>query len=163
MNRPPSRTHESTHENGTGELKTKNPENDQRAFHLYPIRGKRAANFSNILRIVARIWLALLIVGSLQPARPGILKGNHRPVHYVAFAGATLLLLASAYTRRQKVLSAIGVFFLGISLEFLQHLIYRNPMEWRDIGDDGLAILAALALYYLTGAWKPGLGQTPQS
>jgi hypothetical protein len=132
-------------------LKTKNPENDQRAFHLYSIRGKRAANFSNILRVVARIWIALLIVGSLQPARPGILKGNHRPIHYVAFAGAALLLLASAYTRRQKILSASAIFPLGISLEVLQHLIYRNPMEWRDIADDGLAILAALALDYLAG------------
>jgi hypothetical protein len=73
----------------------------------------------------------------------------------VAFAGAALLLLASSYTRRQEILGAFGIFFLGISLEVLQHLIYRNPMEWRDIGDDGLAILAAFAIYQLTGARKP--------
>jgi hypothetical protein len=28
-------------------------------------------------------------------------------------------------------------------------------MEWRDIGDDGFAILVAFALYYLTGSRKP--------
>jgi len=106
-------------------------------------------------RIAAWIWLALLIVGSLQPARPGILRGGHRPIHYVAFAGAALLLLASSYTRRQEILCAVGIFFLGISLEFLQHLIYRNPVEWRDIGDDGFAIVVGFGIYYLTGSWKP--------
>ena len=108
-----------------------------------------------VLRIAAWVWLSLLIVGSLQPARPVIVKGNHRPIHYVAFAGAALLLLALSRTRRREIQGALAIFSLCFSLEFLQHLIYRNHLEWRDIADDGLAIFLALALYRLAGAWKP--------
>jgi hypothetical protein len=107
------------------------------------------------LRIVAWVWIALLVAGSLQPARPGVVKGLHREIHWLAFAGAALLLLALSKTRLREMLGASAIFLLGVSLEVLQHLIYRNHLEWRDIADDGLAILAALALYRLTGAWKP--------
>jgi hypothetical protein len=107
------------------------------------------------LRIAATVWLALLILGSLQPARPAMVTGNHRQIHWVAFAGAAVLLFLLAGTRRQEILGACTIFALGVSLEILQHLIYRHPMEWRDIADDGLAILVAFALYQLTGARKP--------
>ena len=116
---------------------------------------RRTTVSRTVLRIVTWIWLALVIVGSLQPARPGVVKGNHRPTHYVAFAGAALLLFSLSCSRRQEIRGACTIFFLGFSLEVLQHLIYRNHLEWRDITDDGLAILLALALYRLTGAWKP--------
>jgi hypothetical protein len=116
----------------------------------------RATAASRAVLLIANwVWLALLVAGSLQPARPGIIKGNHRPIHYVAFAGAALLLFALSRTRRREIQGAISIFFLGFSLELLQHLIYRNYLEWRDVADDGLAILLALALYRLTGAWKP--------
>jgi hypothetical protein len=72
-----------------------------------------------------------------------------------------LLFLLSS-TRSQEILRAFAIFFLGISLEVLQHLIYRNPLEWRDIADDGVAILVAFALYRLTGAWKLGADPPPQ-
>ena len=107
------------------------------------------------LRIATRLWIALLIVGSLQPARPSVVTGHHRVIHWVAFAGAALLLFLLSTTRRQEILRAFSIFFLGVSLEVLQHLIGRNPLEWRDIGDDGVAILLAFALYRLTGGYKP--------
>ena len=116
---------------------------------------RRTTVSRTVLRIVTWIWLALLILGSLQPARPGIVKGNHLPIHYVAFAGAALLLLSLSRTRRREILGACAIFFLGFFLELLQHLIYRNHLERRDVAEDGLAILLAFALYRLTGAWKP--------
>ena len=72
-----------------------------------------------------------------------------------AHAGAALLLFALSKTRRREMLGAGAILLLGVSLEVAQHLIYRNHLEWRDIGDDAVAILAAFALYRLTGAWKP--------
>lgn len=99
-----------------------------------------------LLRIVVTVWITLLIAGSLQPARPGIVTGHHRLLHWVAFAGATLLLISLSETRRQEILRAFTVFFMGVSLEVLQHLMYRNPLEWRDIADDSVAVLAAFAL-----------------
>jgi hypothetical protein len=114
------------------------------------------------LRIIAGVGLVLLIVGSLQPGRPSIVTGVHREIHWVAFAGAALLLFYLSRTRRQEILAAFATFFLGLSLEILQHLLYRNYIEWRDIGDDGFAILAAFALYHLTGARKPKPDSYPE-
>jgi hypothetical protein len=95
------------------------------------------------------MWIALLTVGSLQPARPSVVTGHHREIHWLAFAGAAFLRFGVSKTGPQRMVSALALFFLGLSLEVLQHLIYRNPTEWRDIVDDGLAILMAFALYGL--------------
>jgi hypothetical protein len=34
----------------------------------------------------------------------------------------------------------------------LQHLFYRNVMEWWDVRDDTLSVLTAFAVFYLCGA-----------
>jgi len=122
-----------------------------------PVR--RTAVSRAVLRIIAKIWFALLIAGSLQPARPDIVVLAHREIHWVAGGGAAFLLFSLSQTRRQEILRACIIFFLASSLEVVQHLINRNRMEWRDVRDDGFAILAAFALYLLAGAWKP----TPDS
>jgi len=72
------------------------------------------------------------------------------------------LLLCLSQTRRQEIVRACTILVLGLSLEVLQHLANRNRMEWRDISDDGLAILAAFALYRLAGSWKPVPDPRPQ-
>lgn len=125
---------------------------------------------ARIILCITLAWLLLLIVGSLQPARlgPGMAlhRGNHpgvavhRGIHWLAFAGTALLLLLLSRNRRQEICSAIGTFLLGLSLEYLQHLIYRKPMEWRDVADDILAVLAAFALYQFT-RWRAGDSMPP--
>ena len=107
------------------------------------------------LRVLAWVWILALIVGSLQPARPGIVKAEHWEIHWIAFGGAVLLLLSLAHTLRQEIIRALMMFFLGFSLETLQVLIYRGPMEWNDVLHDGAAVLAAFTLYRFAGAWKP--------
>jgi hypothetical protein len=107
-----------------------------------------------LIRIITMAWLTLLIIGSLQPARPSVVKSVHREIHWLGFAVPTILQFIVSRTRRQEVLSAFAIFLVGLSLEVLQHLIYGNGMEWLDVRDNGLAILAAFALYYLTGARK---------
>jgi hypothetical protein len=106
-----------------------------------------------ILRL-AQVWILVLIVGSLQPARPTPVLGLHREIHWLAFAGASFLLLLLSRNRRWEVRNVIATFLLGLSLEYLQHLIYRNAMEWRDVRDDALAIVVAFALYRLAGTYK---------
>lgn len=109
---------------------------------------------ARIIRRITQAWLLLLIVGSLQPARPGPVVGLHREIHWLAFAGATFLLLVLSRNRRQEIRSVIAACLLGLSLEYLQHLIYRNPMEWRDVRDDTLAVLVAFVLYRLAGTCR---------
>jgi hypothetical protein len=107
-----------------------------------------------MLSRIAQVWILLLIVGSLNPARPALVVGLHREIHWMAFGGAAFLLLLLSRNRRQEIRSVIAVFLLGLSLETLQHLIYRNTMEWRDVRDNALAILVTFALYRLTAAGK---------
>jgi len=75
--------------------------------------------------------------------------------HSVAAAPDRRLLAAcqagGASRRRQEVRVVIAVFLMGVFLEYLQHLIYHNTMEWRDVRDDALAILAGFAAYRLAG------------
>lgn len=120
-----------------------------------PGPGRRTAVSRGAVRAAAWVWIAVLVAGSLQPARPATVIGFHRQIHWVAFAGTALLLFALSKTRRREILVACTIFLLGVSLEVAQHLIYRNHVEWRDVTDDALAILAAYVLYRLTGAWKP--------
>lgn len=106
-----------------------------------------------ILRLT-QIWILFLIVGSLQPVRPRVMAVMHREIHWLAFAAAALLLLHLSRNRRQELRGVIATLLLGLSLEFLQHIIYGNVMEWRDVRDDTLAIASALALYLLAGVSK---------
>jgi hypothetical protein len=79
----------------------------------------------------------------------------HRELHWVAFGGAALLLFGLSRSRRHAIWSAIAICALGFSLEFLQHQMYRNPIEWWDVRDDFLAVLAAFAGYQFILAPKP--------
>jgi hypothetical protein len=108
-----------------------------------------------MVRRIAQAWILLVIAGSLQPSRPGVVLGLHREIHWAAFAGAAFLLLLVSRSRGQELCSAIGMCLLGLSLEFGQHLLYGKAMEWRDVADDAVAILAAVVLYRLIrGAGK---------
>jgi hypothetical protein len=106
-----------------------------------------------ILR-VTQLWTLLLIVGSLQPARPAPIVGLHRELHWLAFGGTAVLLLLLSQTRRRQIGSLLATLLLGLTLEYLQHLIYRNAIEWRDVRDDSAAVGAAFTLYCLAIACK---------
>jgi hypothetical protein len=80
--------------------------------------------------------------------------GLHREIHFLAFAGVAFLLLFLSHSRARQIGALSAAFLLGLSLETLQHLIYRHAMEWRDVSDDTLAIVAAFALFRLARMCK---------
>ena len=49
----------------------------------------------------------------------------------------------------QRVAVAGSVFTLGVALEVAQYVYYDNPLEWWDIRDDGLGVLAAVLATWL--------------
>ena len=111
-------------------------------------------NSARTIRLIAQAWVLLLIAGSLQPGRPGPVHTFHRLIHFVAFGGAMLLFLLLARNRRQEILAVAGLCLLGLSIEYAQHRIYGNVMEWWDVRDDTLAVLGALVLYYVWRAFR---------
>jgi hypothetical protein len=117
------------------------------------------ASTRTFIRRIAQIWFLLVVVGSLQPARPVMVvglhaAGLHRYTHWLAFAGSAFLLLLLSRNRRQEFQGVVATCLLGLSLEYLQHFTYRNPMEWVDVRDDTAAILAAFALFRLSLACR---------
>jgi len=113
---------------------------------------------NRILRPVTLAWLVLLSVGSLQPRRPGSVVALHREIHWAAFACAAFLLFLPTRTRFQTLQRAIAAFLLGLCLECLQHFLYHKTIEWLDVGDDALAILMALAVYWFFMKPRPAPG-----
>lgn len=107
------------------------------------------AKWALLLRRITQAWLLLVVLGSLQPKRPGPMLALHREIHWLAFAGAAFLLLVLSRTLRQAIQRALLVFVLGAALESLQHFLYHTAAEWRDLRDDSFAILGACAVYWV--------------
>jgi hypothetical protein len=120
---------------------------------LEPVKGYAVSPIL-LIRIVTIAWLTFLIAGSLQPARPSVVKSVHREIHWLGFAMPAILQFIISRTRREEALRGFAIFSVGVALEILQHLMYGIRMEWVDVRDDGIAILAGFALYHLTGAYK---------
>ena len=98
------------------------------------------------MRRMAQAWLLVVVVGSLQPARPGPVRAIHSEVHFI-FGFTALFLLLLARNGRQEMWAIAGTCLLGLALELTQHLIYHNAMEWGDVATDLLATLAVSALF----------------
>ena len=111
------------------------------------------------MKACSAMWVGGLIAVSLQPWRPQAataLAGFHRPFHLAAFALTALVLwrffdVAGGSFLPRRFPSARGwihallaTIVLGGIIEVLQHLIYRNPMEWGDVRDDALSAIAAI-------------------
>ena len=63
--------------------------------------------------------------------------GPSRTPTYWPSAGWRASLLP-ARSRRPEIHAAVTVCLMGLALEFLQHVFYRNAMEWWDVRDDAL-------------------------
>lgn len=105
------------------------------------------------------ILIALLIVGSLLPEEAKLALGTqgvfHRPLHIFLFAMAAILSRIALPSRFARVLPALLLGF-GMALELVEHLMFRNAFEWRDVRDDAIGIVAGLALTWILKRWKPG-------
>jgi VanZ family protein len=100
-------------------------------------------------RLAAVIWAAVLLVISLQPARPGNIHSGpaHNVAHFLSF-GALAFLAARAFglADRISVRPALVSFFWGLMIEYLQHVLNRMPVEWYDVRDDTAGIIVFMIL-----------------
>lgn len=102
------------------------------------------------VRRAAIVWIAGLVLGSLQPYR--LLANNqnpsipHRIQHAVTFGVAALLLFLLSQSGKQEWLAGLIVFCLAVAIETAQHLLYRNRFEWWDVRDDTIGLLVAALL-----------------
>jgi hypothetical protein len=77
---------------------------------------------------------------------------RHRIVHWLSFGGLAFVLGLLGRNTRQRVLGSAAVAGLGLGIEYLQHVIYMNPLETWDIRDDLRASLVGLIGALCVGA-----------
>ncbi len=128
----------------------------------------------SFLRVVAPIWVAILIAGSLLPGKAKQAIGTsrlpppalhqqpvlitrtvgdwkHRAFHVLGFGATTLLFVSLVSTLQEELGVSLGVFGLGVFIEFAQTWVFNNPLETEDIRDDAYGIAA---IYLLLLFWK---------
>jgi hypothetical protein len=119
-----------------------------------------------ILRVLAAILIAAIIVGSFLPGKEKVWIGTqqskragsksssiskkHRLYHFGSFGFAALTLLLLARGVREEIKHAVFIFILGCLIEIIQCLSSRRHiLEWWDIRDDLYAIVAIFCLIQL--------------
>jgi hypothetical protein len=75
---------------------------------------------------------------------------NHRLYHALSFGSTAFLLLLIARNTKKRFYGALGVIALGLAIEYIQHRLFGQPVEWWDVRDDGYGVLAA----YVLGQWS---------
>lgn len=126
----------------------------------------------SLLRRIAPLWIACLIVGSLLPGEAKIAIGSsrlsdqqqqqqeagietgewkHRTFHIVGFGATAFLFLAIARTATKEFISMFGLFGLGVAIEFGQVFMYANRLEPEDMRDDGFGIFGVYAIWLVWG------------
>jgi hypothetical protein len=102
-----------------------------------------------LLARVAPIWVLALVIGSVLPDAAKIAIGTHywhRLYHLLSFGSTAYLLTLIARTTRERLYALLFVIALGAAIEFSQHAIFGNSIEWWDIRDDTLGVLLAAVL-----------------
>lgn len=119
-----------------------------------------------LLRRIAPLWIACLIVGSLLPGEAKIAIGSsrlsdqqqqkagietgewkHRTFHIVGFSATAFLFLAIARTAVKEFVSVAGLFGLGVAIEFAQVFLYANRLEPEDMRDDAYGIFGMYVIW----------------
>jgi hypothetical protein len=143
-----------------------------------------------LLRRIAPVWIACLILGSLLPGEAKIAIGSsrlseqqdrppsaaelgewkHRTFHLVGFGATAFLFLVIARSATGELVSMVGIFGLGVAIEFAQVFVYANRLEPEDMRDDGYAIVAVYAVWLVTRAiesrrvqWRAAKVKSPDS
>ncbi len=97
--------------------------------------------------------MAILAILSFLPNHDKVLlhtEGHfHRWGHLVAFAATTVLLASSRRSLSARFAMASLVAFFGYCVEFLQHILFNNPLELYDIATDTMGVLLGLVFVLL--------------
>lgn len=118
-----------------------------------------------LLKQVIPFWLLVLIIGSFLPGHAKEAIGTpdrtaahslpitnhvaltpHRLYHLLSFGATALLLMLVARTKTGEFGGAFATIVLGVVIEVGQYLSNDFVLEWWDIRDDTIAVIAALLL-----------------
>ena len=100
--------------------------------------------------VLLGLAMSAVCVGCLVPNRWLPRLPNDKLLHFVAFAGLSLLALRVAQGRAEAILWLLGLLVAGWVIECLQSLVPDRRFCWRDIGANaaGIACTALVAQLY---------------
>ena len=99
------------------------------------------------LSSAAWVWIAILIVVSLQPVRLRAIafgKPLHPLLHASMFGLAAALMLIRSAGPARRLIRTFGILLVAAALEIAQSMIYGHRIEWKDLGSDAVGILIAV-------------------
>ena len=120
----------------------------------------RSAVSRYLTPLLSAALILMLVVGSIespitkqylhpflaQPFFPLIFRIHSRPLsHFMAFALTAAAMFASCRDYFATTASAIALLLTAVVIEYTQHHIYGNPLEWQDVRYDVVGVFAALA------------------
>lgn len=118
---------------------------------------------SNILRFLALLFVAVLVLLLLGPAMPleRDVEGLDKIAHFGAFGGL-LWSFGVLFRRQPRILLALYALIFGVMTEIAQGLLGRDA-SWLDLLADACGILAALLVWAICRGFKPrrGLASKP--
>jgi len=108
--------------------------------------------------VLGCVSMVLLVVLSFLPNHDKLLLHTtghyHRVGHVLAFFTLTLLLVSSVTSLRSRFALAAMVVSFGYLLEFMEHVIYNNALEWSDVMIDTLGVIFGLILVLVRDEYK---------
>lgn len=76
--------------------------------------------------------------------------------HLLAFSAIAFGVARTTRSSWVRALFFIGSMLLGLAIEYGEHAVYRNPLEWKDVLVDGLGVACGTLLAIAT---QPRQGQ----
>src|SRR5579863_3949415 len=104
-------------------------------------------------RFATLVWATALLIASLQPKRPANFHFSvaHHIAHFLSF-GALAFVATVGFGNfgNASLWSALGCCVFGFTIECLQHLQFGMPVEWHDVRDDAIGIIAFVIICHVT-------------
>jgi hypothetical protein len=70
--------------------------------------------------------------------------------HLLAFSVVAFVVARTTHSRSARILLFAGSLVLGLAIEYGEHKVYGNSLEWKDVLVDGLGVVCGTLLAIVT-------------
>lgn len=70
--------------------------------------------------------------------------------HLLAFSAVSFVVARTTHSRSARILLFAASLVLGLAIEYGEHAVYRNSLEWKDVLVDSLGVVCGTLLAIVT-------------
>jgi len=70
--------------------------------------------------------------------------------HLLAFSVVSFVVARTTHSRSARILLFAGSLVLGLAIEYGEHAVYHNSLEWKDVLVDGLGVICGTLMAVVT-------------